>query len=319
MKTIDEYLKDTRSVAISGHIRPDGDCVGSTLGCYNYIKANYPEIDIHIYLDQPADTFDFLPGFDEIDSKREDHEPFDLFISLDAADKERLGGSIAFFEKARCTVCIDHHISNPGFADENYIEADLSSASELLYTMLVPEKITKETAVCIYTGIVHDSGVFQYSSTGRQTMEIAGRLMEYGFDFTDLIESTFYVKSHAQNRVLGHVLDNSVLYLNGKVIFGSLTYKEMNEYGVDSKQLDGIVSQLRYTKGVDISVFVHQVSDGFKVSMRSNGANTAVIASEFGGGGHIRAAGCTIKADTPEAVLEILLPYLEESIKEFHA
>ncbi|MCR4841843.1 MAG: bifunctional oligoribonuclease/PAP phosphatase NrnA [Eubacterium sp.] len=312
MKRIDDFLDGVTCVGISGHVRPDGDCIGSVLGCYNYIAQNYPEIDVHVYLDNIVECFEFLPASEKIEKHREYKAPFDLFISLDCADRERLGDSVKLFKAAKNTVCIDHHVSNKGFADENFIEPNRSSASELLYTMLDPDKVTEEVAVCLYTGIVHDTGVFQYSCTGRETMSIAGRLIEFGFDFPRIIEESFFAKSYAQNKATGLVVCGSSLHAGGKVIVGTLTFKQMKEVGVDVSHLDGIVNQLKVTEGVHVAVFVHQNSDGWKVSMRSDGVNVSDVAVSFGGGGHVRAAGCTLREMTlEEAVDTILVPVIK--------
>ena len=272
-------------------------------------------MDVELYLDSIQDVFTFLPRADEIKEQRGYHAPFDLYISLDCADADRLGDSLKYFKTAKQTICIDHHISNQSFADINVIEPTWSSASEVLYTLLDPEKVSKNTAMCLYTGIVHDSGVFQYSSTSKQTMDIAGTLMTYGFDFTKIIDDTFYSKTHDQNRAMGFVVEKSELYCGGKLIVGTMSMAEMAIYSVTSKDLDGIVNQLRITKGVEIAAFLYEIEGGYKASLRSNGCNVAEVAAKFGGGGHIRAAGCSLYGTKAEAI-GALLPELQRVIEE---
>ena len=113
------------------------------------------------------------------------------------------------------TFCVDHHISNQNFADANYIFPEASSTCELVYELIDEEKITKEIAECIYVGIVHDTGVFQYSCTSAKTMNIAGRLMEMGIDFSRIVDKTYYEKTYEQNRILGQALVDSQLFLDG--------------------------------------------------------------------------------------------------------
>ena len=172
---LSEILQDTKTVAISGHIRPDGDCVGSCIGLYLYIQQEFPDVQPTVYLEEIRDSFKFLEGSDRIIHSCEEEKVYDLFIALDAGDKQRLGASAKYFDTAKRTVCIDHHISNPGYAQTNYIEAEASSTCELIYDILDEDKIGKNIAEALYMGIAHDTGVFQYTCTSSKTMQIAGQ------------------------------------------------------------------------------------------------------------------------------------------------
>ena len=141
---LSEILQDTKTVAISGHIRPDGDCVGSCIGLYLYIQQEFPDVQPTVYLEEIRDSFKFLEGSDRIIHSCEEEKVYDLFIALDAGDKQRLGASAKYFDTAKRTVCIDHHISNPGYAQTNYIEAKASSTCELIYDILDEDKIGKK-------------------------------------------------------------------------------------------------------------------------------------------------------------------------------
>lgn len=308
MKQIDEKLVGVRRAAIAGHVRPDGDCVGATLALYNYVRDYFPGIEVRLYLEPIPNIFRFLARSEEIISNYDEALPFDVFFSLDCGDAGRLGDAVKYFETAEHTVCIDHHMSNQAFADENYIVADASSTCELLYELIGEERVTKTIAECLYTGIVHDTGVFQYSCTSRKTMEIAGILMEKGIDYTKIVDDTFFTKTYNQNRILGRALDESVLCLDGRCIVSVITRAMMEEYGVLPKHLDGIVNQLRVTKGVIVAVFMYENADGsYKVSLRVNGeVNVADIALLFGGGGHVKAAGFTIAGEREDCVRRVV-------------
>ena len=302
------FLTGKETVGIAGHVRPDGDCVGSTLAIYNYIKEYYPQIDVRLYLEPIPNVFKFLRYADEIRSDYTDEIVFDLFIVCDCGDEGRLGNAVKYYENARNTLCIDHHVSNQEFAQHNYIFPDASSTCELVYELLDPAHITKEIAECLYTGMVHDTGVFQYSCTSAKTMNIAGQLMELGIDYSEIVDATFYTKTYAQNQILGQALLDSRLYLDGRCIISVVTKEEMDEFGVLPKHLDGIVNQLRVTKGVVVAAFMYQNEDGsFKVSLRANGTfDVAALAMHFGGGGHVKAAGYTAFEDA-ETAKDILL------------
>ena len=193
---LEEQLYDVKRVAIAGHVKPDGDCVGSTLAVYNYIRKYHPEMEVELHLEPIPNIFKFLANADKIDSSYIEKEPYDLFIALDCGDEKRLGNAVKYFHAAKRTFCVDHHISNQNFADANYIFPEASSTCELVYELIDEEKITKEIAECIYVGIVHDTGVFQYSCTSAKTMNIAGRLMEMGIDFSRIVDKTYYEKTY---------------------------------------------------------------------------------------------------------------------------
>ena len=186
--------------------------------------------------------------------------------------------------------------------------------SNFLIEMIEEEKITKEIAECIYVGMIHDTGVFQYSCTSAKTMNIAGKLMEKGIDFTRIVDETFYTKTFNQNRIMGQALVDAKLSLEGQVISSVVTKKQMEEFQVLPKHLDGIVSQLRVTKDVEVAVFLYETEDGYKVSMRSNGdVDVAKIAVQFGGGGHMKAAGVSMEG-TPEEILAALMKEIEKQL-----
>ena len=303
---LSDILKDVKSVGITGHIRPDGDCTGSVLALYNYIVENMPETDVDLYLEQPGSEFYYLKNIDKIKNTPEDKK-YDVFFVLDCSSLDRIEPFISCFNNASKTVCIDHHVSNTGFTDLSKIEPQASSACEVLYGTMDADKISRNVAECIYTGIIHDTGVFKYSCTSKKTMEIAGDMMEKGIDYSDIIDNTFYKKTYVQNQILGRALLESVLFYDGKCIFTTVTIDEMEFYGVTGRELGGIVEQLRLTDGVEVAIFLYQTGEEeYKVSLRSKKKiDVAAIATQFGGGGHVRAAGYTAKGSVYQIINSI--------------
>ncbi|SFR81743.1 DHH family phosphoesterase [Anaeromicropila populeti] len=299
VKKINDAIEKADSIGIGGHIRPDGDCVGACLGFYYYLQTKFPEKTIHLYLEYVQDEFQFLK-FAECILTEADGEflekPYDIFVSLDCGDAKRLGFSELLFHNARVTINIDHHVSNPDFAKLNYVLADASSTCEVLYHIIDKEYMDTNLAQALYTGIIHDTGVFKHSNTSRKTMEIAGDLMSYQIPFSKIIDETFYQKTYLQNQILGRCLLESMMILDGKCIVSSVSKKMMNFYGTTPKDLEGVIDQLRVTKDVEVAVLIHELdTQKYKISMRSNGeVNVSKIAILFGGGGHIKAAGCTL-------------------------
>lgn len=303
-------LKDIKSAAIAGHIRPDGDCVGSCMGLYLYIKENFPNVEVlDVYLEEFPASFRMIEGTDSVQRSCEADIAYDILFCLDAGDRQRLGGAVKYLETAKRSVCIDHHISNRGYADENMIVPEASSTSELVYGLLEPQKVTKEAAEALYMGIAHDTGVFRYSCTSPETMRIAGELMAKGIDSSKLLEKTFYQKTYVQNQILARALLESILILDKRCIISGLRKKEMDFYGASPMDLEGIVSQMKNTEGVEVAIFLYESNiQEYKVSMRSNEiVDVSAVASYFGGGGHVRAAGCTMQGSFHDVINNLTL------------
>lgn len=313
-----EVFNGVNSVALLGHIRPDGDCIGTCLGMYNYLTEQHPQCTVDLFLEEPDEKFSYLKNFDKIKAEAEPGKKYGLCITLDCSDTDRLGPFYPIFESADKTFCIDHHVTNQGFAEINYVKPEASSSGETLYTLLEEEKISRAVAECIYTGIVHDTGVFKYSNTSEKTMNIAGKLIKKGLDTARIIDDSFYRKTYVQNQILGRAILESIVFMGGKCIFTALKAKDLAFYGAGSKDLDGIVEQLRVTEGVECAIFMYETGiHEFKVSMRSNNyVDVSKIAAYFGGGGHVRAAGCTL-AGSIHDVLNNLSSHIEAQIKEY--
>lgn len=301
-------LEGKNTIAISGHVRPDGDCVGSCMGLYLYLKENYDFQEVTVYLEPIPDSFSIIHGTSEIKNELTEKKAYDLFICLDCGDVGRLNGFTDLFYDAKETLCIDHHISNQKFADHNYIVPDASSTAELVFNLIETDKINKEIAEALYMGIAHDTGVFQYSCTAPSTLIAAAELLRKGIDANAITDHTFYEKTYAQNQVMGKALLESEMLLNHKCIASVVTAKDMELFGVIAKDLDGVVSQLRYTKGVEVAIFLYELEQQeYKISLRSNGkVDVSKVAQYFGGGGHIRASGCTLTGNYHDILNQIV-------------
>ena len=299
-----EVLRGKQTVALAGHIRPDGDCIGSSVGLYLYLKENFPQIQTDIYLQPVADCYRSIQGTDLLKHEADEKKQYDLFICLDCGSLDRLGFAAPLFERAKQTLCIDHHVSNEAFADINYIVPDASSTSELVYRILEKEKISKPCAEALYMGMVHDTGVFQYSCTSPETMEAAAELMRKGINGSEIIEKTYYEKTYAQNQILGKALLESMLILDKQVIVSYVTQKAMEFFGAEPSDLEGIVSQLRQTKDVEVAMFLYELEPQvYIVSLRSKDkVDVSMIAKYFGGGGHAKAAGFTMKGTAHDVI-----------------
>ena len=317
MFNLKELLEGKQSVALGGHVRPDGDCVGSMMGLYLYLKENFPQIETDLYLESVPEAYSMIRHTDEVKSELPEGKIYDLFICMDCGDLQRLGFSQKLFIESKQTACIDHHVSNEAFADVNYIVPDASSTSELVYNLLDYDKMSLETAEALYMGIAHDTGIFRYSCTSPETMEAAAQLMRKGVDTAKITDRTYYEKTYIQNQILGKALLESIMVLDQRCIVSVVRLKEMEFFKAKPSDLEGIVSQMRQTKGVEVAMFLHETaSQTFKVSLRSKEqVDVSSIAKYFGGGGHVRAAGVTMKGSVHD-VINNLTALIEKQLDE---
>ncbi len=318
--TIEDFLKEAKTVAIFGHVRPDGDCVGSTTGIYNYIQDNYPSIQADLYLENFPESYKILHGASDAKplytAESNDGTPYDLVFLMDTPSFERVGANGAeCIRSAKKTINIDHHISNPlNLCTLNLVEPEASSASEVLYVNLDKSKVSRETANSLYLGIVHDTGAFKFSCTGKRTMQVVGDLIEKGIDFAKIVNETYYTRTYKQTLVTGFVMENCKLGLGGKVVYAHITPEDMQRFDVTPVELSNVIDTIREVGGTEVAFFLYPVNGKYKISLRSNYiVDVNAIAREFGGGGHTRAAGGDTN-DTPEVAIEKILGLIEKQL-----
>lgn len=314
MSILLDEIAGAGTIAIGGHIRPDGDCVGACMGLYGYLSDNYPSCQAAVYLEELPEAFAYLNREEAFTTKVEN---CDLFISLDCGATDRLGDSEEVFRNAKRTLNIDHHISNEKFADVNHVEPKASSTCEVLCGLLEMDKIGSFSAQAFYTGIIHDTGVFKHSNTSRRTMEYAGQLMEKGIPFGRILDESFYFKTFKQLQIMGRCLLESVRIMDGKCIFSVVTRRILDFYDARPSDLSGVIDELRTTEGVEVAILLTEKDTvEYKVSMRSNSiVDVNKIAVFFGGGGHIRAAGCEIKGSAFD-VINNITEHIEKQLGE---
>lgn len=311
MRILDE-LEGCAAIGISGHENPDGDCVGSCMGLALYLKKAMPAARVDVFLEDPRPELKKnIPGADQIITDfRTDVESYDAFVILDSA-KNRISGAEALFDRAGKTINIDHHVSNPGSAMVNYIDGTSSSACELVCEVIDWSLMDAEIACALYIGIMTDTGVFRFSNTSKKTMQTAGELLTYGFDFPAIIREVYFEKTWVQQKMLGRALLESKSCIGGRCIVSTLNHDSIRSLGGVGKDVEGIVSALVTTTGADCAIFAHERANGeWRVSLRSNRiVDVAVIAERYGGGGHVRASGCTLP---PERVIQMAIREMVE-------
>ena len=314
-----EECREAKRIGIAGHVRPDGDCLGACLGLWQYLVKCLPAAETKVFLEKPADIFKDIKGFGEIDSDFPEEPAFDVFFVLDTST-DRLGGAEKYFRAAGKTINIDHHVSNPGGGQINVIRPEMGSTCELIFDLMDEGQLDKDMAMALYVGIIHDTGVFQYSNTSPETLEKGAKLIAFGFDFPNLILETFYQKTYIQAQVMGRALMESIRFLGGSCIVSAIDKKTMEFYNVGPKDLDGIVNQLRNIEGIDCAIFMYETGTmEYKVSMRSSEkVDVAEVAAYFGGGGHTKAAGCNMTGTFLDCVNNLSL-HIEKALKKWEA
>ena len=303
LEEIRECIKEKNVIAISGHQNPDGDAIGACLALAMSLQNLGKRV--YVLLEDYGGKYDVIPGKESLaDLRQYDALQPELFISLDCGDLERLGEAAAVCRRSPVTIVIDHHQNNGYFGTLNFVDVKKSSASEIVFDLINGYfPINQEIAAALYVGIIYDTGAFRHSSTSPATMAAAGTLMEMDIPFTKLYHLFFDSRSFTELKLMGRAFDNAKLYFNGKLIITTITLAEFEELEGSLKELDAIVNYIKGVSGTKIACFLYQKKEGVtKASFRAeDGFNVCALAMHFGGGGHIKAAGCTLCMSVPEA------------------
>ena len=288
-------VKDAKTIGITGHIKPDGDCIGSCLALMQYLRKRLPGAKIELFLEEPEKLMEGIPLRDQIISDFPERDAFDVFIVCDT-NAGRTGDSQKYFKEAKLTINIDHHISNiDGTGQLNLVRPEAAACGQIIYGLIEKEYMDAQIAELLYMAITHDTGVFHYSNTTPETLRIAAELLEYDFDFSAMLDATFFSKPKETNMLLAHALIDQKFYYDEKLIIGYTSFKCMREVGATRDDTGGIVERLNLTRGIWCAIYIYEKKPGqWKASLRSttDNMNVATVGEAFGGGGHKRAAGC---------------------------
>ena len=291
-------------------MQPDGDNIGSSLAlCLALQKLGKKAV--FVMDDNIPELYRFLKGAREVEKSASFTElDFDLVIALDCGDIERLGKVAQLIGKTKL-VNIDHHISNTKFGEINLVEENASATAEIIYKLMkfMGIFIDKDIADCIYTGIVTDTGMFQYSNTSEETHSIAAELIIAGVSPSDIFNKVYQNSPKEKVLLLREALKSLEFFNNDMVSCISITKAQVDSIADEDIDTEGIVNLGRDIFGVEAAIFLKQKElNIIKVSLRSKSyVDVSVIAKDFGGGGHIRAAGCTINDSLESAQQQILL------------
>lgn len=313
-----KLINNASRVLIITHVNPDGDTLGcaSALKCFIGTKA-----DILIQIKdnfQFPNTYSFLPYINEAKNLSTLEDIYDLVIAVDIASIDRIIDSAReIFNKTENTILIDHHKTNKGFAKINCIKGGISSTGEVLWELFKSLKINvdKNMATGIYAGILTDTGCFKYESTTPETFKIASRLSEIGINTTEIAELCYANKPKNMILFQNYLVSSSKFCINDKIAYTLITKDIVEKFSAKDEYTEGICETLRSIQNVEIAFVLKETETGVKVSIRTKTIDATKITDKFKGGGHKRAAGCTIKAKINNA-LEQLLKIAKELIEE---
>jgi len=305
---IAKVIKKNNSFAIAVHMNPDADCLGSSSALIFALRAMGKSA--HIVLD--GNVPKRLSGIAYEDFLGNPDDSYDVCLAVDVAATYMMGDIYEkTFKKAAVTCCLDHHGTNSGYADYNHVDADAAAAGEIIFALLndyLKIKMTSEIARCLYAAIASDTGSFQYSNTTKKTHAIASKLLDWDFDAPALMRDLFEKKSLNQLRLHSEVVSKLEFCFDGRVCIAVVDNDILEKHGMTFEQADDLASLPRSIEGVEIGLYVKVRGENeVKISLRSNEyADVSKIAQTLGGGGHIRAAGVTLKCSKDDAIKAVL-------------
>lgn len=309
--TLDDILKEiegAETILVLAHENPDGDAIGSSLGLCLALQNMGKKAEV-LMADYPA-TFSFLPGIENI-KKVASYEKYDMAIVVDCPELKRVNSEfVPYFENAKVTVEFDHHNKNSMFGDYNIVNHVSPACAQILVSSFeyLHIEITKEIATCLLTGIITDTGGFKNSGITAETFDFAGWALTKGVNVSKIYRDSMLITTRTKFEAQKLAMDRMEFSDDGKVVFTYMTKVDDEKIGIETGDHDGIVEIGRNIAGVEVSIFIYERDDGgFKASLRSNDyMDVADVCMMFGGGGHIRAAGCTLEFPLEESKKAIL-------------
>jgi len=317
VKEIFDIINNSDNICIAGHKAPDGDCIGSVMALYEFLKPLNKTVKVLVDGSIP---FNYKPFVKEGTISAEyDNSVFDVLFILDCSDADRLGKFKDVINHTKKSVCIDHHKTNDSFADINIIDTEISSTGELLYDLMKASgiEITKETATYIYFAILTDTGKFSYSNTSSHTHEKAAELIDLGVDIAEIDNIIYNSKPSNVVKAFIDCISGIELYYDNKFGITCITQSILHNNNVEMGDIDGVVEFIREIKEVEVSCVLKESEDkSTKVSLRSkNNIDVAEVSVQYGGGGHSKAAGFEVN-DTIENTKKILINNFKECFGE---
>ncbi len=307
---IGQVLREHQRFAVFSHVRPDGDALGSQLALGLSLKKLGK--DVRIWNDEGMlEKYNFLPEADLLTKPPAEPEDVDVVVALDTAIQNRLGTTVGAIKSAKIWINIDHHPSNPGYGDLNYIDPRAPATGQILFELIKDQNLPIDRAIAenLYVAISTDTGSFQYPNTTARTFEIAAELVEAGVDVGRISQLTYENYPRRRVELLRELLGTMRFNAANRIASFSLTLASAKKLAVLPEDNEGLIDHLRAIQGVIVAIFFEELADGkVRVSMRSKSdkVNVCAICEKFGGGGHVLAAGARVKGTLAEVEKKIL-------------
>lgn len=306
LKEMGMMLKNAETILIFPHVSPDGDAVGSCAALCRALRRNNK--NAWILLDERVPAYLDFMDTEYCTTDSECIETPDICICVDCSEEERFKKRAGKFNKGRIKLCIDHHAVSEGFGDYFYIDESEAAAAQIIYKLLLAMDVEVDSilASSLYVGINTDTGSFQYSNTTAETHMIAAKLLETGMDHVNIAVQLYQNISLKKLSVESDIIRRIELVAGGKAAVSYVTKEMLEQHRADIDDSEGAIDLLRNIKGVELAAFLKEKDDIIKVSLRAKSYGTVnEIAMKFGGGGHAKAAGCSMDM-TMEKALETI-------------
>lgn len=307
---IAEALRQNQRFVVMCHVRPDGDALGCEVALALCLREMGKEVAVWNH-DGALDKLRFLPGSELIVKPPTEPVDFDVAIALDTSTQPRLGDCVQAVRSAKLWINIDHHISNTGYGDMVYIDAQAPAAGQIVFELIRAEGLPFTPAIAdnLWTAIATDTGSFQYSNTTARTFEICAELIQAGVNVGKISEHLFQTHPRRRLELLRALLNAMKFTCEGRAASFALTLATVAEVGTGPEDTEGLIDTLRGTEGVQVAAFFEELPDNkVRVSMRSKDPRHDVckICAQFGGGGHTQAAGARITGDLATVEANVL-------------
>lgn len=297
-KRIIQAIESAERIAVLPHVFADGDALGSSIALALAISKIGKYVRVYIEEEIPY-TYDFLPGKEYVEVFKGQTEECDLVIALDTGDLARLGKRIKIFESKDFTINIDHHTTNTEFASVNLVKTSAAATGEIIYQLIEKMGISLDESIstCLYVAIATDTGGFRYSNTTPITHQITADLINNGVNVSKISQLVFETLPYKKVLLMGLAIDTIEITEGGKSAFITVTNEMLKKADASEEDCDGLVNIARNIEGVEVAVLIRQRNeDEFKINFRSqNYVDVSVIAHKYSGGGHKKAAGCTLR------------------------
>jgi phosphoesterase RecJ-like protein len=310
-KEIIELINSEKELVLATHILPDGDAIGSLLGLGLMLRGAGKTV-IATWggrVEMPA-QYAFLAGQEMLAASEDLPREPGLIIALDCGSRERLGAVERNYKRAQKSVNIDHHRNNTAFGSVNVIEAGYASTTMMVLELghALGTEISLDVAENLYTGLVTDTGRFQYSNTNGAAFQAAAELTGYGVDPARIFRHVYENTSYERLRLAGVVLAKTVFDRETGFIFTAITKEDFAATGASVEDTENLIDSLRAVAGVRVAAVFKETEGGLRVSLRSTGAvDVGLIAGEQGSGGHRLAAGYNGRGGIEESLADLKL------------